>query len=99
MIVANDNMRRPRRFAIRHGVRLCGRELQLFRIFWRRPGYQVKLSAKILLEPRDLWVGAYWTTDERWKTSRIVFVCIVPCLPLRLHYKRSAGGNYPELAR
>lgn len=48
------------------------------------------MKVSIKFEPRDLWIGAYWTGDLRdfdneklvetthWK----VYVCLVPCLPV-----------------
>lgn len=85
---------------IKHGPRLWGNELQLFRAHWTRGdwldgcGYGAALSLKIIWEPRDLWIGVYWTTDSRWRDNRIVYLCLLPCLPIRLHYQRSYGGRF-----
>lgn len=49
----------------------------------RSPAFTVSL----LWEPRDLWVGVYWTRERKpgWRRSVIeVYVCVVPCLPLKL---------------
>jgi hypothetical protein len=48
-----------------------------------------RVGLELIFEPRDLWLGVYWTTTdgaltgERWA---MVYVCIVPCLPLRLSW-------------
>jgi hypothetical protein len=78
-------------WTLKHGPRIYGKELQLFRLL--KP--KEKLSVKILWEPRDLWIGLYWTTNNEWATSRIFFICLLPCLPIRIHWKRSLGsGRY-----
>lgn len=34
---------------------------------------------------RDIWVGAYWDFDRRGCVWRLrVYVCLLPCLPIRL---------------
>lgn len=44
----------------------------------------------LVFEPRDLWVGAYWNrvihtaSDGHWTTFDL-YVCLLPCLPLRFH--------------
>jgi hypothetical protein len=42
-------------------------------------------------EPRDLWIGVYWHKKDE---SLFVYICFVPLLPIRIHYKRSYGGRY-----
>lgn len=44
------------------------------------------MTARVLFEPRDLWVGVYW--DRRPGELR-VYVCLVPRLPLLLTFRRS----------
>lgn len=51
--------------------------------------YSAKLSVGIERKIEDLWVGAFWKGD---RDEREVWVCLVPCLPIRFHYKRSYGG-------
>lgn len=36
-------------------------------------------------EPRDFWVGIYW---HRQKQQLDVWWCLIPMLPLHLHYER-----------
>jgi hypothetical protein len=48
---------------------------------------------EIKFEPRDLWVGVYWSRDEygsiNWRTRRLrVFVCIIPMLPIIFTFER-----------
>jgi hypothetical protein len=45
----------------------------------------------LLWEPRDLWVGVYWTRCEGmyeagwgWSYALDVYVCVLPCIPLRV---------------
>ncbi len=72
------------------------RRLVLTRLRWenriRRITVSNKLSISICWEPRDLWVGVYWTTLLH---ELEVFICILPCLPLRLRWVRSWGGIFP----
>ena len=58
-------------------------------------------KAKILWEPRDIWVGVYWDRGcgshvpwakglrRMWR----VYICIVPCLPLRLEWWTDDGAR------
>lgn len=65
------------------------------RLYWFRmekmvrDQYLFSLSACTIWEPRDLWVGAYWDASEY--ASLFLYICIIPCLPLRLHFKKSYG--------
>jgi hypothetical protein len=57
-------------------------------------GYSRKLSFRLLWEPRDVWIGAYWNRMglDEW----VIYVCLLPCLPILVHYVRSYGGTYPR---
>ncbi len=59
-------------------------------------GYSRRVSLRLLFEPRDLWIGVYW---EGSKNDYRVFVCLLPCLPIRVHVQRSFGGIFPEANR
>ncbi len=74
------------------------KRLRLFLFCWLRgfgPGwgapdhYNAALSIGIEWKLADLWLGVFWKggRDEWW-----VWVCLLPCLPIRFHYRRSYGG-------
>lgn len=47
------------------------------------------MSAFVRWEPRDLWIGVYWTREPlggrfRWR----VYLCIVPCVPIIFEWWR-----------
>jgi hypothetical protein len=37
-------------------------------------------SISLLFEPRDLWIGVYWTKEDIGRTR--LYVCLVPMLPI-----------------
>ena len=50
----------------------------------------MKTQLQIKFEPRDIWVGVYWTTrDGVFDRGLDFYVCILPMLPIifRIHYK------------
>jgi hypothetical protein len=61
-------------------------------------GHSNRISVRLLFEPRDLWVGAYWNR-QRERCEWMVYVCLIPCLPIRIHFSRSYGGIFPEAVR
>lgn len=52
-----------------------------------------KLSFKIQLVPQDLWVGLFWKKDGH--QSWTWYLCLLPCLPIRLKLKSSCSGLFP----
>lgn len=57
---------------------------------WGAPDhYNAALSIGIEWKLADLWIGVSWkgNRDERW-----VWVCLLPCVPIRFHYRRAYGG-------
>lgn len=42
------------------------------------------MTCKLKWEPRDIWVGLYWTVDggARQRRELALYLCIIPCLPL-----------------
>lgn len=39
------------------------------------------MQGRFEFEPRDLWIGVYWTlAPNHWH----VYVCFVPCLPFHI---------------
>lgn len=72
------------------------RRVRLGRWNWERmrAGREVshEITAQVCFEPRDLWVGLYWEHREfeRW----VFYLCLVPCLPLRIKFQRSHGGRF-----
>ena len=92
--------RPDRRFAVQCRPNWIGPEkrLVLTRLYWNRgtpgdgKGYSVKLSLSLCFAWYDLWVGAFLKTKGR--DGFILFLCLLPCLPLRVHYQRSYGGRF-----
>jgi hypothetical protein len=43
-------------------------------------------TVRLQFEPRDLWIGVYWSQvthpDHSWMYRRRIYVCIVPMLPI-----------------
>jgi hypothetical protein len=41
-------------------------------------------TVRAFFEPRDVWIGVYWTWAEAGPDGRDfrVYVCILPCLPI-----------------
>jgi hypothetical protein len=48
-----------------------------------RLGKPLRVRARLVWEPRDLWLGVY-----RDPTRHRVYVCLVPCLPIVLERSR-----------
>lgn len=73
------------------------------RLYWNRGivgdgnGHSNKLSIKLLWDPRDLWLGVYWTKPSAYALA--VYVCLLPCLPIRIHHLRAYGGIFPGAMR
>lgn len=45
-----------------------------------------------LFEPRDLWVGVYWThPDVAWEHAVDIHVCVLPMLPLKIGWRRASN--------
>lgn len=57
----------------------------------------------LLFEPRDLYVGVYWTRPENvaWCTRIDIYVVLIPMLPLKIAYRRGSSvqvrGNFSRL--
>ena len=74
------------------------RRICLTRIRWERGtvgdgrGYSASLSFSLCFEPRDLWVGLYWSKGEIY--NWFGWLCLIPCLPLRIHFQKSYGGRF-----
>lgn len=49
---------------------------------------------QLKFEPRDIWIGVYWTRKSRvttlendWNIYQI-YICLIPCFPLILTFKK-----------
>lgn len=47
------------------------------------------MRVSIKWKPQDLWIGAYW---ERSLLGLTVWVCIVPCLPIKIAISADGKG-------
>ncbi len=48
--------------------------------------------AKILWEPRDLWVGVFWDKDSSYPNHGAyldIYICLIPMLPLYIVLHRT----------
>jgi hypothetical protein len=67
-----------------------------------------RFTARLLWEPRDLWVGMFWnhahadaprTSDQTFSGQRdrflLVYVSLVPCLPLALAWRTTSPAPKP----
>jgi len=70
----------------------------LTRLRWERgtvgdgKGYSVKLSISLCWKWQGLWVGLF--IKERLH-GWYAWICLLPCLPIRLSYQRAYGGTFP----
>jgi hypothetical protein len=49
------------------------------------------MNIRLLFEPRDVWVGVFWTRLRFYDPPRRrwdVYVCLVPMLPIRFRWWR-----------
>lgn len=76
------------------------RRIVLTRIRWENGpvgvpngGSSNKLSVSLCFVPQDLWIGAFWKRES--DASCILWICLLPCLPIRIHLVRSWGGVFP----
>lgn len=74
------------------------RRLCLTRLRWERgevgdgDGYSAKLSVSVCWKWQDMWIGLFVKPEVYgW----LAWICILPCLPIRLSYQRSYGGRFP----
>lgn len=58
-----------------------------------RRGYSAKLSLSLCFVPRDAWIGAFWKRVSIFEWC--MWVCLIPCFPLRIKLVKSWGGIYP----
>lgn len=50
-------------------------------------------------EPRDIWMGVYWTRDTFLNTDQPlldVYICLLPCFPIRVRW---IGATSPWTVR
>jgi len=47
-------------------------------------------KVRIFFEPRDLWVGVYWTKRAAYGHNQAetdVYICLLPMLPIRVRFE------------
>ena len=76
--------------------RSAANRFALSRIYWQTPNergasgrLRHEVSIAVCWEPRDLWAGLFWEHNEceRW----VFYLCVLPCFPLRIKYRRHWG--------
>ena len=50
------------------------------------------LSLSVEWKPEDLWIGVYVDTQNT-SYDRRYYLCMIPCLPLRVHFKSYLSGG------
>jgi hypothetical protein len=49
------------------------------------------MRLRVLFEPRDLWVGLFWTWRTYASSRRLeLYVCVIPMLPLLIIFPERA---------
>jgi hypothetical protein len=50
------------------------------------------LRVRIELKPQDLWIGAFWRTEQAEYGSTVthLWICLLPCIPIHLWWYRKA---------
>lgn len=76
------------------------KRLRLGNVVWMRgsgagygapDNYDAKLSFAFEVKPRLPIIGVIWENS----CDRIqVWLCLIPCVPFRLHYQRAYGGRF-----
>jgi len=51
--------------------------------------FDAKLSFAIEIKLADFWIGCFWkkAQNDLW-----IWICLIPCFPIRVHYQKSYGG-------
>jgi hypothetical protein len=59
-----------------------------------------RLVARLLWEPRDVWLGVYWNRVRAGAPADrflLIYVCVIPCIPLAFARRlRSLPASAPE---
>lgn len=78
---------------IRRERRIC-----LTRIAWERgspgdgKGYSTEVSISLCWKPEMAFFGVYHRPDGAY--YRLVYLCLIPFFPVRIHWTRSYGGSF-----
>jgi len=64
----------------------------LTRIRWENGTVSNKLSVSLCFDWRSLWVGLF--VKQRCH-GFYAWLCLLPCLPIRVSFQRSYGGIFP----
>lgn len=57
-------------------------------------------KVKLLWEPRDLWIGLYWTRITAHHPSAdgmAFYICLIPCLPLKVSFNYGWQGFIEDI--
>ncbi len=75
------------------------RRLCLTRVYWNRgtpgdgKGYSTKISVSLCWRWRLFFVGAFFPPQTSLDDT-MLWLCLLPCLPIRIHLLRSWGGSF-----
>ena len=60
----------------------AGQTVKVIKGWGKMPNEPWEYRTVLMFEPRDCWVGLYWD-------RLFIYVCALPCLPLRIQYRHS----------
>jgi hypothetical protein len=59
-----------------------------------------RFTVRLLWEPRDIWLGVFWNrvrAGDYADRFLLVYVCVIPCLPLALAWRTTCPAVKPGI--